>query len=388
MKYILELLLYSPRVYAGLDHLMVYAAREARKQGYTLVCVYCDKMNEQPDIQRDIEMAGGVVELVSSNLQRMRGDIFRLYAKYHPKVVDTHFIVRIKLWTALLSLLYGARHYTHEHSMLGRSIHKYVRRKGWTRRFLNGTYLCLVNLLSNKVLCASNAIRKQYCNFCYGSKKKIEVMYIGTEIREPRYTQEQARRLTGVPLDAKVIANVSSFDPVKGIDVLFAALSLLKNRGVNFIFVSVGGMRKVTPESQDYVDSLQELAYHYEIENQIIWLGRRNDVQDILPLADVYVHPSRSEGLACVLLEASVARLPLVCSREGGMVEVVLNRQNGLVVPKEDPAALADAIQQLLEHPDNDYGERARERVEEIFNQERQARLLIHMQIGKPIKND
>ena len=45
MKYILELLLYSPLVYAGLDHLMVYAAREARKQGYTLVCVYCDNMS-------------------------------------------------------------------------------------------------------------------------------------------------------------------------------------------------------------------------------------------------------------------------------------------------------------------------------------------------------
>ena len=98
-NYILQLLLYYPRVYSGLDHLMVEATRVAKEMGYTTVCVFVDSMEYVPQLQQDIETAGGIVELVHSTKIGMIQDLWQLYRKYNPIVVDTHFINQIKVFT-------------------------------------------------------------------------------------------------------------------------------------------------------------------------------------------------------------------------------------------------------------------------------------------------
>ena len=119
-------------------------------------------------------------------------------------------------------------------------------------------------------------------------------------------------------------------------------------------------------------------AIELGVEDNVIWLGRRNDVQDILPMADVYVHPSRSEGLGSALLEASVAGLPLVGSRVGGIPEIVQHQLNGLLVEADNAEQLADAIEQVLTLKNN-YGERARKMVYQHFDQMNQARKLLNL---------
>ena len=158
MKYILQFLLYSPRVYSGLDHLMVETTRLATKKGFITVCVFADTMEHMPQLQLDIEGAGGVVELVrGSNLLR---DIWRLYRKYHPMVVDTHFINKVKLWTCIFSMLFGSRHYTHIHSQIGPDVKDYVKKKGYIKRFLLGIYYLILGIFSKK-------INKSFkCNSC------------------------------------------------------------------------------------------------------------------------------------------------------------------------------------------------------------------------------
>ena len=83
-KYILQFLLYSPRVYSGLDHLMVETIPQAKPEGYTTVCVFVDTMEHMPQLQQNIETAGGIVELVRSDKCDMLVDIWRLYQKYRP----------------------------------------------------------------------------------------------------------------------------------------------------------------------------------------------------------------------------------------------------------------------------------------------------------------
>ena len=78
-KVILQILLGSPRVYSGLDHLMVEVTKQAADQGYTNVCVYSDTMEHMPQLQQDIESAGGKVELVRSS--KLLRDIWHLYQK-------------------------------------------------------------------------------------------------------------------------------------------------------------------------------------------------------------------------------------------------------------------------------------------------------------------
>lgn len=376
MNRIFQILLYSPRVYSGLDHLMVEVTKQATTNGYTNVCVYIDTMEHMPQLQSDIENAGGIVELVrSSNLLR---DIWTLYRKYHPVIVDTHFINKVKLWTCVFSFVFGVKHYTHMHSLLGEDIHKYVMKKGHIKRILLGMYYWTMTKLSQRVFCISQAITQQYRKWSYGACTNVETLYIGTQLITPSYAREDARKLLQLPCDRTIITNISAIEHIKGIDTILQAVALLRQREIEVFFAHIGGLRSNTLEQQQYADSLKQLAVELGVENNVIWLGRRSDVQDILPMADVYIHPSRSEGLGSVLLEASVAGLPLVGSRVGGIPEIVQHQLNGLLVEADNAEQLADAIEQVLTSKNN-YGEQARKMVYQHFDQMKQASKLLNL---------
>ena len=375
-KYILQILLGSPRVYSGLDHLMVETTTLATEVGCVNVCVYTDTMEYMPQLQKDIEAAGGVVELVrTSNLLR---DIWTLYKKYRPVVVDTHFVNKVKLWTCVLSLLFGAKHYTHMHSLLGDDIQEYTEKKGYVKRILLGMYYWILIKLSQRVFCISQAITQQYRKWSYGACANVETLYIGTQLTNSKYLQNEARDLLHLPLNKTIITNISAIEHIKGIDTILQAVALLKRRGIEVIFAHIGGLRSNTQEQQQYADSLKQMVVDLDIKDNVIWLGRRTDVQDILPMADMYVHPSRSEGLGSALLEASMAGLPLVGSRVGGIPEIVQHGVNGLLVDADNAEQLANTIEQVLASKNN-YGSNARAMVYKTFNQETQARKMLQL---------
>lgn len=87
-------------------------------------------------------------------------------------------------------------------------------------------------------------------------------------------------------------------------------------------------------------------------ESSIRFLGVRNDVPALMLAADAYVMSSAWEGLPLVLLEAAAMRLPIVTTAVGGTPEVVLDHQSGALVPPLNPAALADAMLDVMRCPD------------------------------------
>lgn len=95
------------------------------------------------------------------------------------------------------------------------------------------------------------------------------------------------------------------------------------------------------------------------------WLGHRADVAALHAAARVFVHPSVEEGMGQAVVEAMLAGLPVVCSDAGGLPEVV--GDCGIVVPRRDPAALAQGIRRALagDHPPV---EAARERAQRRFS--------------------
>jgi glycosyltransferase involved in cell wall biosynthesis len=101
--------------------------------------------------------------------------------------------------------------------------------------------------------------------------------------------------------------------------------------------------------------------------------GERRDVPELLATADIFVLSSRSEGLPMTILEAMAAGLPVVASSVGGVPEVVVDGETGLVVPPGDPASLAAAIERLLADPAlrRRLGGAARERVAELCSWDR-----------------
>lgn len=375
-RIVLQFLLYSPRVYSGLDRLMVETTELANENGLTSVCVYTDTMEYMPQLQRDIENAGGIVELVrSSNLMQ---DIWYLYKKYRPIVVDTHFVNKVKLWTCIFSLLFGAKHYTHIHSQIGPNVKEYAKQKGYHKRFVLGIYYWILGILSGKILCVSDLNRVQYTEWSYGAKNKAITLYMGTQIHDPSYSKLEARNMLQISQNEYVITNVSAIEPIKGIDLIIKSVALLKQKGLNVLFAHIGGLRENASEQQQYADSLKQLVIELGVEDNIIWLGRRNDISDILSFADCYVHPSWTEGLPSALMEAAMAGLPLIATRAGGMPEIVKDQYSGRLIDSGDYEQLANTIEQVLASKNN-YGSNARAMVYNTFNQEKQARKMLQL---------
>lgn len=130
----------------------------------------------------------------------------------------------------------------------------------------------------------------------------------------------------------------------KGQDVLIRALKICKDKGMEFACDFVGGVYEYDKESFTY---LTNLVKELELEDSINFLGNRKDIPDLLSQSDLFILPSRYEGLGLVVLEAMASKTPVVVSNIDGPAELVQNKQNGLLFESENHIDLADKIYYL-----------------------------------------
>ena len=150
--------------------------------------------------------------------------------------------------------------------------------------------------------------------------------------------------------------------PDKGHGDLLQAAAILKARGVGaqFLLVSDGGLRK----------DLEAQARALGLGDDVVFLGRRDDVPSVLVRADIVAHPSWSEGFPNAVLEAMCAARPVVATRVGGIPEVMRDGEHGILISPERPAELATALEKLIAHPlaAHVMGLRGRQHVEREFS--------------------
>ena len=97
--------------------------------------------------------------------------------------------------------------------------------------------------------------------------------------------------------------------------------------------------------------ALEGQAAELGIADRVVFAGSRDDVFDLLPALDVFALSSRFEGLPIALLEAMATGIAPVTSSVGGIPEVITDGEDGLLVPPGDPAALASALDKVLNDP-------------------------------------
>ncbi len=156
-------------------------------------------------------------------------------------------------------------------------------------------------------------------------------------------TRAEVRAELGVSETDVVVLTLGALVARKGLDVLFEALELLATRGLRpAVWIAGDGEERA---------ALGDLARRRALTG-LKFLGRREDVADLLHAADVFAMPSRREGLGVAALEAMAASCPVVASAVGGLAEVVESGVSGLLVGPEDPLALASALETLIRDPD------------------------------------
>jgi glycosyltransferase involved in cell wall biosynthesis len=201
----------------------------------------------------------------------------------------------------------------------------------WIVRFVNRR---LVRRLRQAVA-VSEAVKALWCR--EDGVRPEDVIVIPNGVPDPQ-AEHRAGRRSRRP--GACIGSVGRLSTEKGVDVLIRALPPVLAAVPEAELVIVGD----GPERA----KLETLASELRVNDRVRFLGRRSDVWDQLAGFDVFALPSRSEGMPMALLEAMAMELPTVSTSVGGIPEVVVDRVNGLLVPPQNPEALAAGLVRTL----------------------------------------
>jgi glycosyltransferase involved in cell wall biosynthesis len=189
--------------------------------------------------------------------------------------------------------------------------------------------------------------------------------YHSRDLAEWERERLRVRQELGLGVDDYVVGNVGRLAPQKGQRHLIGALPYLLER-VPRANVVIAGAGDLEPYLRALADELG-VAHHVHV------LGPRRDIPAIMRAVDVFVMPSIWEGFGIVLLEAMAEARPIVASRVATIPEVVVDGENGVLVPPGDPMALAEALASLAADPERAgrLGNAGRVRLERLFSLEK-----------------
>ncbi|MFM7068941.1 MAG: glycosyltransferase [Actinomycetes bacterium] len=163
-------------------------------------------------------------------------------------------------------------------------------------------------------------------------------------VRSHAARRDAVRADLGLSPDDVVVIVVANLRTEKAYDVLLPAAQQVLSALPSAVFLSVG--------QGPLASEMAELHRTLGLGDRFRFLGFRSDVADLLAAADVFSLSSRHEGLPVSLMEATALGLPVVATRVGGLGDVLTDGLDALLVPAEQPDALADAYRRVIADPD------------------------------------
>lgn len=302
-----------------------------------------------PVLRRGYLSAGGILRIVRETAVVLPACI-RLVRRVKPSVVYVN-TVTIPIWV-LAGRLAGRPVVGHVHELeagVGRLV----------RLGLTGPLKAARHVIAN------SAATKDFLSA--GSRRlarRTTLIYNGV----PGPTRPLAD-LPAKPSSPLRLVYVGRLSDRKGTDTAIEALALLVERGIPATLELIGG---VFPGNESFQDSLRVLVRERGLTGAVIFAGFTDDVWAAYERADVVVVPSRLEPFGLVAVEAQLAVRPVVSSDAQGLVEAVAAGETGVVVPADNPAALADALAGVVKDwpRAKEMAQRGRERAIRLFSTE------------------
>ncbi|MBO5067196.1 MAG: glycosyltransferase family 4 protein, partial [Clostridia bacterium] len=140
--------------------------------------------------------------------------------------------------------------------------------------------------------------------------------------------------------DAFVILSVGELKPHKNHKTVIDAIAQIDRKNIIYLICGKG----------ELLNKLQKKAKRLRIEEKVKFLGYRKDVHEIMQCADIFVFPSKREGLGLASLEAMAAGLPIVGAKTRGVVDYVVDDKTGYLCGVENPNDYASAILKLYDN--------------------------------------
>lgn len=171
-------------------------------------------------------------------------------------------------------------------------------------------------------------------------QEKLRLIRGGIDPEKFLRVEPADRSSLNIPPDAKMILWAGRLDPVKGLDCLLDAFhSITRHTEAHLVLAGDGPLR------YHLIDRVKTLS----LQDRVHMPGSRDDVPSLMKAADLFVFPSRTEGLPNALLEAMACNCSIITTDVPGCGDLIQHEINGLLVPYGDTNALATSISLLLE---------------------------------------
>lgn len=275
--------------------------------------------------------------------------LWRLFRREKPQIVHTQLFGpdvfgRLAAWLAGVPVIV-----TTEQNI--------NRDQSWLRELLKKwTYY-----LTDQVVAISAAVKK-YTVARYGvPPEKIEIIPNDVDVKNFQSEILNLKSEIKKPAGKKVILTIGRLVPQKGHRYLLEAFAKLKDRENYELWIAGEGPLRSCLEKQT-----KDLG----IDDQVRFLGERSDVPALLAQADLFVFPSLWEGLGIALLEAALAKAPIVATAVDGVLDILQDNITGRLVEAADSQVLAIAMEEALANSEQtkEMAERAYQFVKENFD--------------------
>jgi glycosyltransferase involved in cell wall biosynthesis len=272
-----------------------------------------------------------------------------------PRDIDPRLALRVRRETRTADLVHTHLVHADVYGTLG--ARRLVSTKHNDDPFRAGAFRFVERALArraSKVIAITEALARFQVERVGLPADKLEVIHYGLDELPQAWGSNPP---DDVPPDARVLLAVCRLEPQKGLDIAVRALPHIRARHpkAELVVLGEGAQRS----------ELDQLARTLDVPVHL--LGRVPDVAAWLRRADLLVHPARWEGFGLALLEAMLASKPVVATNVSSIPEIVVDGQTGLLVPADDPAALAAAVISVLDDPGS-YGEQGLRRAQTQFS--------------------
>jgi glycosyltransferase involved in cell wall biosynthesis len=282
-----------------------------------------------PELGREINARGDVMALLK---------LVRLLWRERPLIVHTHtakagFLGRLAAWLCGVPLIV---HTFHGHVFRG----YFGRRK--TALFL--TLERLLARITDQVLTVNEQQREELLGYRVAPADKIQALHLGLDLEELATRPGDPalmRAKWGVPLEAPLVGIVARLVAIKGHELFLDAAALMHRRRpeVRFVLVGDGERRR---ELEKYARRAGVAA---------VFAGWESDLRSVYAALDAVCLTSHNEGSPVALIEALAAGKPVISTAVGGVVDLIEDGVNGLLVRDRSPAAFASCIDWVLDEP-------------------------------------
>ena len=283
-----------------------------------------------PAIVRDSALLGMAAFLVFAPISIF--SLTRLIRRRRIHVINCHYLSPYFIHLVIVARLMGVPLVLSVH---GADVDAYGR-SGWMHRWL----LRSIVRGAESVIACSAALARQTMAVFPHAREKVSWVHNGVDLA--RFTEGSAIEVLPEPFVLSVCRHVHK----KGVDTLLEAFAraLREMPGLSLILVGDGPL----------LAAHNALAQRLDIAHRVVFMGDipHAQVSSVVQRCSVFVLPSRAEPFGIVLLEAAHHGKPIVCTRVGGVPEIITNERDGLLVDADDPEHMAERILTLLRNPD------------------------------------